>query len=591
MSFSGPPRPTLTLNVGITGHRANALGEDIIDDLEARIDKCFSRLSEAVNKVAGKSSEIFAPTAPHMRLHTALATGADQLAATAAKRRGYQVRALLPFPVEEYERDFTARGEHRKFCEHLDAANGYFALPGTREAEDLAYVMVGKAVIAAADILIAVWDGGEGNGPGGTAHVVDLALRAGVPILHIPFHREDGKLGKTRLLIGGDAVEPELAPIEDSEDLENLVRDVLAPELGIGSSDVATFYSEIENVFNPRIEYPLMLAFLGVKKLPSAPWRQMPLAEALESYKARSQGDYDRQALAYEWANFLAIRYAQLFRSGHVTNYLMAALAVLTALSGLFVPHLKPFLVVGELMLLGILFLNTRIGSSGAWHRKWLQYRHLAESLRPLPYLKRTGLVGPPFRNEHVAGGRGHGAAGDWTRWYTAAIWREMPSPEGSMDEAAIRKLADEVRETDIDDQVAYHRVNAARMHKLDHRLHLVGEIIMSTVIVACGLYLAMDLILPELLHKLTYGFVFVTAGFPALGAAVFGMRGHGEHLLAASRSVNTANALADNSAKLAKISEIEPLAHELERTAEIMLADLNEWTVAYSERSLQVPG
>jgi len=67
-------------------------------------------------------------------------------------------------------------------------------------------------------------------------------------------------------------------------------------------------------------------------------------------------------------------------------------------------------------------------------------------------------------------------------------------------------------------------------------------------------------------------------------------MRGHGEHLLAASRSANTANSLAANSEKLKQVRDIESLASELERTAEIMLSDLNEWTVAYSERSLQVP-
>lgn len=591
MISSRPPRPDLALNVGITGHRAHALSKVIVSQLETRIDKCLERLSQAVAVIASETGSFFSDAPPHLRLHTALATGADQLAATVAKRRGFQVRALLPFPVEEYEHDFTERDEHRAFCQHLEAADGFFALPGNRESEDQSYVMVGKAVIAAADVLIAVWDGGAGNGPGGTAHVVDLALRAGVPVLHVPIDRANEALGRTRLLTGGDAIEPETEPLDTDADLEGIIRDVLAPRPAMDRADLEEFFSEIEKDFNPRIEYPLLLAVLGVKGLSSVPWRQMSLAAAMESHASITGDKFDRHALAYEWANFLAIRYAQLFRSGHVTNYLLAALAVLTALAGLVVPHLKPVLVAGELLLLGLLFINTSIGSSGGWHRKWLQYRHLAESLRPLPYLKRTGLVGPPFRHEHVSGERGRGAAGDWTRWYAASIWREMPCPEGIMDAAAIRKLADEVRCDDIDDQVGYHRLNAARMHKLDHRLHLVGEAIMSIVVLACGLYLSLVVAAPDLLEKAKYVFVFVTAGFPALGAAVFGMRGHGEHLLAASRSISTAGSLAANSENLARIRELEPLARQLERTAEIMLSDLNEWTVAYSERSLQVPG
>src|SRR3546814_3620839 len=88
------------------------------------------------------------------------------------------------------------------------------------------------------------------------------------------------------------------------------------------------------------------LAVLGVKGLSSVPWRQMSLAAVMESHASITGDKFDRHALAYEWANFLAMRYAQLFRSGHVTNYLLAALAVLTALAGLVVPHLKP--VIGR---------------------------------------------------------------------------------------------------------------------------------------------------------------------------------------------------------------------------------------------------
>lgn len=585
-----PPRPDLTLNVGITGHRAHALSDAVVSQLETRIHICFERLQAAMQAIAANAQSTFSDASPALRLHTALATGADQLAATQAKQLGYQVRALLPFPVEEYRRDFTQQDENREFLEHLEAADSYFALPGKREEENHAYVMVGKAVIAAADVLIAVWDGREGNGPGGTAHVIDLALRDGVPVLHVPVNRDDHTLGKTRLLVGGDIVDPEVGQLDNEADLERIIREVLMPTVEMGLGDLETFFSEIENTFNPRIEYPLLLAVLGVKSLPKAPWRQMSLADALADYKARAGTAFERQALAYEWANFLAIRYAQLFRGGHITNYTLAALAVLTALAGLIVPDIKALLVMGELGIIGMLLFNTKLGSEGGWHRKWLQYRHLAECLRPLPYLKRTGLVGPPFRNEHVSTSRGRGAVGDWTRWYSAAIWREMPCPGGTMDAAAIRSLADEVIQRDVDSQVAYHRVNAQRMHELDHRLHLVGEIVMTSVIAACGLYLLLNALAPALLKHLTYVFVFVTAGFPALGAAVFGMRGHGEHLLAASRSVNTANSLAANSEKLAQVREIEELAGELQRTAEIMLADLNEWTVAYSERSLQVP-
>jgi hypothetical protein len=93
-----------------------------------------------------------------------------------------------------------------------------------------------------------------------------------------------------------------------------------------------------------------------------------------------------------------------------------------------------------------------------------------------------------------------------------------------------------------------------------------------------------------DFVKKMTYPFIVLTAGLPALGAAVFGMRGHGEHLLAASRSANTAHALERNAERLKQAWKNDVLAAELERTAAIMLADLNEWTVSYRERSLEIP-
>ncbi|MXO60839.1 hypothetical protein GRI89_14955 [Altererythrobacter salegens] len=586
-----PPRPRLTLNVGVTGHRAQAIDESLIAELLNYFDSVFSNLAVATHATFNKAGGHFTREPPLMRLHTALATGADQLAATSARKHGYELRAMLPFPPKEYERDFPIGQEHTDYRQHFDKVDGFFALPGTREAEEDAYVLVGKAIIAAADIVIAVWDGKGARGPGGTAHVVDLALRGGIPVIHIPLNRDHATLGKIRLLAGGDAVEPVIAPLVDSIDLEEVVSRLLLPIDVIGVDELDVFLEENSSSFNPRIEFPLMLAMLGVKRVSTRPWRQPSLADAIKNHAAANHVKFKTQSLAYEWANFLAIRYAQLFRSSHVTNYLLSALAVLIALAGLMVPSLKFFLVLGELCILSLLYINTRIGSQGAWHRKWLQYRHLAESLRSLSYLKQTGLIGPPSRRENVFAVRGREAVGDWTRWYAAAIWREMPSTRGLLDEPTIRELAEEVRNWHIKDQISYHRSNAARMHDLDHRLHLVGELIMTSVIIACCLYLLLSVFAHGLVIRLTPFFVFVTAGFPALGAAVFGLRGHGEHLLASSRSASTAKELAANSEELAVVTNIEDLARELENTAQIMLSDLNEWTVAYSERSLQVPG
>lgn len=596
MASQHPPRPTLTLNVGITGHRANILPAGAIAKLSASLDMVFLRLREAVERLHTEEQVVFSGAAPQLRLHTPLATGADQLAAESAHRFDYQVRALLPFDPSEYSRDFAEGKEHAQFAQHLGAADEVFALPGERGQEDHAYTMVGKAVIAAADVLIAVWDGREGNGPGGTAHIVDLAIRGGVPIIHIEVDRDTESVGEVNYIYGGNVMEPITEAMDDTSSFDDLVRETLAPHTEIERELIAEFYAERQKLINLRIEYPLLLALLGIKRLPKSAWRQSPISEDIE--RDRNDSESDRSGtpptlhqLAYAWSNFLAIRNAQRFRSGHLTNYALSVLAVFLALSGLILPDMKVYLVVAELLVIWLLFYNTRAGRRGEWHRRWLQYRHLAESLRPLVYLKRTGMAGSPFRTDLISAANHRIRQADWTRWYTAAIWREMPSPTGTMTDQRIDALVAEIVDQQIVPQSAYHSTNAIRMQHLDHRLHELGNLVMGTVIAACFMYLAGYVLVPHAIKQFTGVFIILTAGLPTLGAALFGLRGHGEHLLAASRSFGTVDALGANAERLKLARSLEGIASEMENTSAIMLADLNEWTISYSERTLEVPG
>ena len=88
-----PPRPRLTLNVGITGHRANVLPPEVIKDLRSCLDMVLGRLRDAVEKVHASEDLLFTGQPPVLRLHTPLATGSDQLAAESAHELGYSVRA------------------------------------------------------------------------------------------------------------------------------------------------------------------------------------------------------------------------------------------------------------------------------------------------------------------------------------------------------------------------------------------------------------------------------------------------------------------------------------------------------------------
>jgi hypothetical protein len=81
------------------------------------------------------------------------------------------------------------------------------ALPGDRSDSNAAYVLVGESIVEKADILIAIWDGEQGKGPGGTAHVVEMALRNSVPVIHIDIEHDSDQV-RIRALTKGDATVP-----------------------------------------------------------------------------------------------------------------------------------------------------------------------------------------------------------------------------------------------------------------------------------------------------------------------------------------------------------------------------------------------
>jgi hypothetical protein len=213
----------LTVNVGITGHRASLLTDNLVEALEPIVEQVFRTLRDAAATI---ESDPGYPDTVELRLHTPLASGADQLAARSAHAIGYQVSALLPFGADEYRNDFAAGPELDEFEGALDAAHDIVALPGARSDPVGAYVHVGIALIDKADIMVAIWDGGEGNGPGGTAHVVELALESSVPVIHIAIDRDEESV-TTRLLVGGKPGEPVVQSLSGTESYCALLQDTL----------------------------------------------------------------------------------------------------------------------------------------------------------------------------------------------------------------------------------------------------------------------------------------------------------------------------------------------------------------------------
>ncbi|MEV0583386.1 hypothetical protein [Nonomuraea sp. NPDC050310] len=107
-----------------------------------------------------------------------LAEGADQIFADAMIWAGGELQVVLP--AEDYRQSLPPAAREC-YDTLLGKASLVHPLP-FRTAGEAAYQAAAEELLARADELIAVWDGGPSRGPGGTAEVVEAARRRGMRV-------------------------------------------------------------------------------------------------------------------------------------------------------------------------------------------------------------------------------------------------------------------------------------------------------------------------------------------------------------------------------------------------------------------------
>lgn len=112
--------------------------------------------------------------------YSSLAAGTDQIFADAVLDAGGKLIAVLP--MEEYASQFE--GEALKEYERLLGKAQIVDLRSKKHDED-AFLDAGKWMVRDVDRVVAVWDGEDAVGRGGTADVVAYAISLGRQVHHI----------------------------------------------------------------------------------------------------------------------------------------------------------------------------------------------------------------------------------------------------------------------------------------------------------------------------------------------------------------------------------------------------------------------
>lgn len=378
----GAPRgAALPLVIAATGHR-DLVGAEV-PAIRHRVCELFRALSEGY---------------PDRRLQvmSSLAEGADQLVAEIALEMGIELMVPLPMPKELYLDDFPTAEKRARF-EHLcSRASEIYELPlakgNTAEsigraghARNREYAQVGVFLSAHCHILLALWDGKPGTELGGTGQVVK-------------FHHDDIMPGYT-----AKTVATQQMLVDDESDLVYHIvcsrdRPDGAPHPDFRPQQCFWFTKDRHNprsddippqhqvIFERSGEFSRS-AMQHAEEIERDSWPL--LGQNAKEYLPHGIQDIDK---IFRMADWLAIHFqkktVRVLRITHVLAFLMGAMFILWSDLETLSVYMFAFLLF-FLVAAGVQFFARR----GAWHRKYLDYRALAEGLRVQFYWAAAGVT------------------------------------------------------------------------------------------------------------------------------------------------------------------------------------------------------
>ena len=641
-SLAAPPLPAPILSLGVTGHRGNnpAFAANA-GRIAAVIEDVFALVAAA------------AGTAP-VRLHSLLADGTDQLAATSALVRGWQLVAPIPFgralnlainahPINALDARALLAGDAVHDPETSVRAAALTALTGRARVFELAdadagvaglylamidapgdvaavqrytttasrrVALAGRVMIEQSDLLVAVWDGGSRDAVGGTGHTLASALAAGAGVILIDAHDPE----RWRIVNAIEALDQTGEISLREQQLAAAVAAALHPP-GDGS---AAPQSLAISQWRPRSSiwfhaYRRVEAVFGGA---GRPWRSLRIehespaavaagtaAPTLTTLAALPGADPGwPQAITaavlqrFAWADGISTRFSDRYRGGMVANFVMSGAAVVTGLAYLPTagPEWKHLFALVEFLLLAAIVMTTATAKRDHWHDRWFETRRAAEYLRHAPFLLALGAARAPGRWP-----RGEGAA--WPEHHARHALREVGLPAASISQPWLRMVLGGLLIPHLSSQRDYHRSKAQRLDHVHHRLDRVSIVSFQLAVAAVALWLILwaagelGVVHTALAEKSAKPFTFLGVMFPTLGGAVAGIRYFGDfdRFAAISRvSAEKLESVLRRACLLrdARVLDYGNVADLAHAADDVVASEIESWQAVFAGKHFTVP-
>lgn len=368
------------LVVGVTGHRNLCARE--VGPLRERVRDFFTQLQREF------------PGLPLVVLDS-LAAGGDQLVAEEALETGARLIAPLPFARELYVQDF--RDADRAAFESLCARAEVLPLPlvpGNTDAEiarqgparDRQYAQAGVFVASHCHILLALWDGRESDLLGGTGQVVRYHLDGTMPGWIERSHSHPVVLGS-----GDESLLYHLVCSRQGGDSESIPPTPLQPLQAHWISQ------EHRRAAADGMPEEFRRMFTNMQQFNVDAMRHADDIQVPPATHDATSGHPDCTALdsLFGVADRLAIHFQVRVLRAMRGLYVLAALMGVAFVCYSDLPTDLPY--VGDAIYVFVALFTAgvylaRLARRRAWHRKYIDYRALAEGLRVQGYWRRAGV-------------------------------------------------------------------------------------------------------------------------------------------------------------------------------------------------------
>jgi len=371
----------LPLVIAVTGHRDLLAAE--IPDIRARVRELLLWLAE---QYPDRRLVVMSP----------LAEGADRLVADEALALGIDLVVPLPMPRKRYLQDFVTAESREQFEALCGQADAIFELPLARgvtmeqisepgPARDRQYAQIGVFLCAHCHILLALWDGKSSSNLGGTGQVVR-------------FHHDDIMPGYTPKTLATQQM-----LVDDESDLVYHIvcsrdRPDGEPHPDLRPMQWCWFTKDTANPRSKEVPKQHRMIFLRGAEF-SRDARKF--ADQIETEKYSLLDDQDYEELPKEIseinrlfciADWLAIHYQKkillTLRTSHLFAFLMGLMFILYSDF-----ESQPYFMFAFLSFFLIAAAIHYFAKRDGWHRKYLDYRALAEGLRVQFYWAAAGVT------------------------------------------------------------------------------------------------------------------------------------------------------------------------------------------------------